>query len=181
MNKSAEKFALALFWAIASTALADEVVTNYYAAHPDWREVDGRLYNRAKSIVWTNLVGRLAGRNGQLVIVETVEEHRVYGPPVRERGDALAEIGALSEAAMHASPISPTPRLISREEVAGPMVVVKNPPPEWVKCANGDRLNFKALRVGVTNVNGQTLAIYDFGKPHIVQVVRTNKTNLAKP
>jgi hypothetical protein len=40
---------------------------------------------------------------------------------------------------------------------------------------NGQKLNFRAMQVDWTNFFGNEIEIWDFGTPHIVQTVTTNK------
>jgi hypothetical protein len=39
---------------------------------------------------------------------------------------------------------------------------------------NGEKLNFRALPVDMTNLNGNEIEIWDYGKPHVVETVTSN-------
>lgn len=40
---------------------------------------------------------------------------------------------------------------------------------------NGQKLNIRALPVDLTNISGKEFEIWDYGKPHVVEMVTTNK------
>lgn len=40
---------------------------------------------------------------------------------------------------------------------------------------NGQKLNIRALPVDLTNISGKEFEIWDFGKPHVVEMVTSNK------
>ena len=157
---------------LALSAFADEVVTNYVTAHPDFRIVDSKLYNRSKSVLWKDFKARVMTTNAAGVIARTFEEHRIYAPPQRLPVDDLSRIGLFSSLDM---PLPLPPRLLSVEEVDGQNILLKNWPSDCGALATGDKIIFRAMRTGVTNCGGESLAVYDYGTPNVVTVVRTNR------
>jgi hypothetical protein len=152
---------------IAVMANAAIAQTNYTVAHPDFREVDGKVYNRAKSILWRDITARyVKTETNGTVVLRLFEVQNTYAPPERLNRRDLARSGLFNSAP---TPIPIPRRVVSSKEIPGKHVIVRN-----FQCAGkpvpGDKVSIRALPVGEADWGGDTVGVYDCGKPHIVPV-----------
>jgi hypothetical protein len=134
-------------------------VTNYVVAHPDFREVDGKLYNRARSKLWKHITGTVQiETQGGLFMVGITDS--AFNDAVQYKGDRNSIEFRLVQAWLLSGP---------KDMNGTTPFFLKNYPGHPL---TGDKIDCLALPVGRTNINSETLAVYDFGKPHIVAVPR---------
>jgi hypothetical protein len=160
---------LLLLAAVISQAAETILTTNLVLAAPSFREVDGKLYNIDKSVLWKNFDRHeclTVHTNG--IVVEEVTFKRIYAPPASV--DRLQSTGNFLGSARNALP--PARRLISEERIPGKKYFLRNYPLK--RPAIGDKTSIKALYVGTVDYGSETLEMWDCGTPHWVSVVKTN-------
>ena len=129
-------------------AIADE--TNWITAAPQFREVDGQLYNTQKSIKFEPMVGTIVDVSGNVTVLR--QEH-------------LKVVDAYLR----------TANTIQYEDFVVTNFPVALQPTVGAQIYFQSRTNaVLAMRVGTINYNGQILKLYDYGTPHRVAVVTTN-------
>jgi hypothetical protein len=152
-----------------------QTVTSYVLRSANFRVVNGQLYNRDKSQLWHSMAGIFVTTNDLGIVVDLFEEKRVYGPP---ESTATPNAGLFSS---KAEPLVSPGRLISVERVQKGRAIIKNYPAQGIALAIGDLASFKAMRVGVTPCDGETIAIYDCGVLDISEIVTTNTVKKTEP
>ena len=161
------KLACLFLLAALTTAAQTNVtlVTNYVAAHPDLRIVDGKLYNRSKSRLWEDFRGEcLQVRKDGVLLQEEFRSVGHYAPPdVGEpQGTDLA-------------PTSAAPRrLLWEEKKSARKFFVRNYPRE-LQPKVGERISGRAMRFGTIEIDRETFTCLDYGTPHSVPVVSKKK------
>lgn len=139
------------------------ITTNRFAAHPDFRIVNGQLYNIRKSNIWKRFKAEVTAVNrSSLVMIENHYQPRAY--------NALNEFERagvyMAGPTVNYPPINYGPK-------DGISFVLKNyTQPE--NTAVGQTLYGLAMRAGVTNYDGEQLELWDCGAPNIVTIIRTN-------
>lgn len=125
-------------------AKAQVAATNLITAAPNFREVDGKLYNIEKSVLWMDFSGRVYGVASNIIIIG-----RGY-------------IGRLDS---HESLVEGV------NLVQGRKVAIRNC---TNGIAVGDQIKGRAMKVGVWDNSGSVLQLWDCGLPHRVAVLKTN-------
>lgn len=143
-----------------------QVTTNLVEAHPDFRRVDGKLYNRKLSTLWRDVAGNFVKTKGDGIILQAFEERKIHGPGV----SVMAPNAGLF---MNTNFIPPYSPVIGVERVKGGRIFVKNYPTS-PKPVTGSEIRCRALPVGTLDFEGETIAAYDYGSPNVVAVVKTN-------
>ena len=145
------KTTLAILIVILTAAISRcQLVTNWVAAAPNFRDVNGQLYNSNESVLWHLIDGECTATKGGSVAVRVNTD---YG----------------SMPALHGKPTTPA-------EIASPyakhdqMIVLLNYP----KVAIGDNVYCTAMCVGFTNLHKGDYQLWDCGTLHRVAVVTTN-------
>jgi hypothetical protein len=151
----------------AQTNIQPTLTTNLITAAADFREVNGKLYNTSRSILFHNLSGNCLNVLNETLLIQTftlepieqavVEQHPsqgLYGFTGRYHSETtMVQTGT--------------------KETPGPTIVLINYPIN-LEPAVGMKLNFRAIQTGVTNYDGQQLELWNYGTPHIVAVIKTN-------
>lgn len=142
----------------AQTNIAPIIRTNFVTTVPWFREVDGQLYNTEYSRKWKYMGGEIKAiiDDKTIVIQDFTSVPDTYGQ--NEYGQTIVE---------------------SSKKIYGIKYVVQNYDDK--NAAVGEEKYFKAMRVGTTNFNNETLELWDYGKPHIVKVITTNYPTMTKP
>jgi len=143
-----------------------DIVTNYVQAHPDFRLVDGKLYNRAKSLLWKDISGTFVCTNRGGVVVQTWKVEPVFGAGT---GTEIHTDGINSYRVV-------VPRKIKTGEskTPGPKIFIRNYPLQPAPVT-GAAIACRALPIENVEFQTEILAAYDFGTPNIVPVVTTNR------
>jgi hypothetical protein len=138
-------------WRIeAQTNVAPIIRTNRVKAAPNFREVNGQLYNNTRSKQWEKIDGKIV----------TVLSNAIVFQQITRVPDTYGQN------------IYGTRTVTSFKETPGLKLVVRNYPTK--NAAVGELMWVKVMRVGTTNYNGDTLELWDYGTPHIAMVVTTN-------
>jgi len=150
--------ALAIASLFCATATAQ--VTNLVMAHPDFREVDGQLYNIQRSVKWRTVKGAFISSPSEGLVIGREFEIKKHGH-LGASSDPLARIGGGFG--------SPAPWILDRVETNwGSYFILKN--------YEGPRqIQVRALPVARTNILGEQATIYDCGTHHLAPVVSKPK------
>jgi hypothetical protein len=140
------------------------VTTNWVTASSEFREIDGKLYNTSKSAKFQSFKGRCVEvlTNGILFQKVTVKSHyRIRSDGANRTGNFLGQGSG------------PAPMVkVGEETIVGESVFVRN----FIGTHSGAEVSFRAMLVGKTKIDGETFEAYDYGLPHIVPVLVTNRT-----
>jgi hypothetical protein len=148
--------------AVAQTNSAPVFATNFVAAVPWFREVNGKLYNTEQSVLFKNLEGKClkVGTNGLLIGLQEPIWGRMDSLPSWQDGDEYMGM-------------NPSQQVRVGDRDTGKVIVLKN----YFQTENPavtQELSFKAMQTGTINYNGDILELWDCGMPHVVMVVTTN-------
>lgn len=145
------------------------VITNVVTAHPAFRIVKGQLYNTELSTNFATVKGQCLAVLSNGVIVQQFEIRRTY----QEFATNLAQVIAAVSGA-------PAP-LIKEEYVPVKKIFVRNYPSQPL-AEIGSPILARAMRDGIFNYQSELIELWDYGTPHRVVMVTTNKApnNLPK-
>ena len=138
--------------------------TNYVTAAPNFREVNGQLYDITRSVKWESIRCKYQDQEWGFAVFRKVDRVKTGEYEAHERDNP--GLGSLGSGYV----------LVTRgiwEDQDGEYILLKNFPPSHL--ITGQELTPRLFRVGETNFNGSIVAIYDYGQPHLVPVV-TSKT-----
>ncbi len=145
----------------------DVVTTNWLTAHPSFREVNGQLYNVDRSIKFLPFSGRCLEVLTNGIVLREITIKTNYA---RSRGDRLSRYGNFLGSSGPASLIK-----TGEEEIEGDKIIIINYPGSPTTDSHEDGM---AMRIKRIQHRGETLWLYDYGLPHIVPVLVTNKVAL---
>ncbi|HUZ06562.1 MAG TPA: hypothetical protein VMV89_03655 [Candidatus Paceibacterota bacterium] len=159
--------ALAGWRADAQTNVAPVIRTNLVTAAENFREVNGKLYNSGRSVLWKNYQGECLKvlTNGILVQTFTIEpvfEATTTSRPIENYMGGITGYRQVPTTVQTGTKEVPSLKFFLRNYPAN-----KNP-------ADGETISFRALRTGTIDYNGETLELWDYGTPHVAMVVTTN-------
>jgi hypothetical protein len=166
--------ALAGWRAAAQTNLAPVIRTNQITAAENFREVNGKLYNSDRSVLWTNFQADCLRVSTKELLLSTFTMNPVYDvvatTKIVHRGiyDDIGEPRLVPEQVK-----------VGDQKVSGKKIILQNYPPELFPAV-GQVLNFRAMRIGTSSSYGDTLELWDYGTPHVVMVLTTNFPNRFK-
>jgi len=151
----------------AQTNVTPTIRTNFITAAQSFREVNGKLYNSERSILWTNFQGECLKvlTNGLVISTFTME-------PVYQMGTTTRFIPGVPGAPGRHE-IVPEKVQVGENKVLGRKIILQNYP-AGLFPAVGQSITFRSIRVGTSDFNGDTLELWDYGTPHVVMVVTTN-------
>lgn len=138
----------------AQTNRVAVITTNIVTAVPWYREVNGRLYNTDASQLFQTINSAEIDEVGNGFV-------NIHWHPT----EPITRSYIVNGSGIHTVKIGEKPQF---DKVI--MVLHLDLP----DMREGTHVNFKALRVGRANSNGQTFELWDFGTPHRVTVVSTN-------
>jgi hypothetical protein len=160
--------------AAAQTNLAPVIRTNQITAAENFREVNGKLYNSDRSVLWTNFQADCLRVSTKELLLSTFTMNPVYDvvatTKIVHRGiyDDIGEPRLVPEQVK-----------VGDQKVSGKKIILQNYPPELFPAV-GQVLNFRAMRIGTSSSYGDTLELWDYGTPHVVMVLTTNFPNRFK-
>lgn len=159
--------ALAGLRADAQTNLAPVIRTNFITAAKSFREVNGKLYNSERSILWTNFQGEClkVSASGLAISTFTME-------PVYQMGTTTRFVPGVPGAPGRHE-VDSKKFIVGENKVPGRKIVLRNYPAELFPAV-GQSITFRAMLVGTSDFNGDTLELWDYGTPHVVMVMTTN-------
>lgn len=147
---------------LALAAHADQ--TNWITAAPNFREVNGQLYNTAVSTNWPEVRCKFKNKLGSLSVFLKVKRVKTGEREVNEPYNVgLGSVGSgyhIRQRAIY-------------EDRDGAVILVKNCPEENI--LTGREFEPRMMLVGNTNYEGNVVAIYDCGTPHRVAVTGFKK------
>jgi hypothetical protein len=173
------KITMLIFLVVFSTTIcfADEtnkvekipiVKTNYLQAVNWYRDVNHQLYNTHHSVAFESIEAEVKAVYANGVLFNWTKKRTIYGkaPP----SDSLASEGNFLGSAPSGI-VAPQRPIIGYETIFSKDIFVLH---YQNGAASGEKLLFRAMQVGTTNLDGNTIELWDYGMPHIVQVVVTN-------
>jgi hypothetical protein len=145
------------------------VVTNWYRGAANLRVVGDELYNIRNNPSWVNFQGDFVGMAGSNAVISTFTMKPVYQATTTSRAtyNYMGGISGYRDV--------PTTVQVGTEKQAGQTIIVKN----FNITDNSSGFYFEAINVGTTEYHGQTMELWDMGKPYIYQVVITNKVKIS--
>ncbi len=172
MNKIILLLTLATLTACgAETNTIRVFTTNYVAAAPNFREVDGQLYDITKSVKWEFIRCKYQHQDGDFAVFRKIDRVKIGERPV-VNSHSMDSAGLFTSAGAASGPGFMPDRNIYADQ-DGEYILIENLPPAHL--VTGNELQPRLFRIGETNYAGSIVAIYDCGKPHLVPVV-TSKT-----
>lgn len=166
MNKTALVI-LALLGTVSALAQTNTpvLITNMVTAHPDFRRVNGQLYNIRKSRLWRPISGKCAGVSSEGIKLQTYTTNKVleqwYARPSGGSSVYSGEGGVRHQ------------RLVSGGRIPDKRIFIKNYSTGY-HAAEGQEIAALLMQTGTVEVDGETLELWDFGTPNVVSVVTTN-------
>jgi hypothetical protein len=134
----------------AQTNISPVIHTNWFMAAREFREVDGQLYNTRLSNLWQFKGGEImAVLDNEIVVQEFQEVAAEHG--ANEYGQRI---------------------VTATDKIYGLKFIIKNP--QEKNPAVGELAVDRVMKIGTENYHGETLELWDCGKPHIFMVVTTN-------
>lgn len=131
------------------------VTTNYVAAHPDFRRVNGQLYNTRYSTNWFDFRGEVVhATQNRLVIKNSKFLRRATNslPAGTPRSHLPADYDQYAVLTNYSAPVT-----------------------------TGQRINGAAMRIGQINYGNLTVELWDCGTPNLGPVLVTNAPATQKP
>ena len=152
----------------AQTNFAPSIRTNFVTAAQSFREVDGRLYNSERSVLWTNFQGECLKVLTNGLAISTFTMETIY---------QAATTTEFRHRGFDATPGTPvlvaTQVPVGERKVPGRKIILRNYPAELFPAV-GQSITFRAMKVGTSDFDEDTIELWDYGTPHVVMVVTTN-------
>jgi len=149
--------AVMLGWqARAQTNVTPVIPANLIGAPGNLRDVGGVLYNIDHSAFWENLQGAVLNVSTNGIALSTFTTEPVYEASTRsiESHNYLGQVTS--------SRIVPTTVQVGTKEVPGRKIIIRNYPAELYPAV-GQKISFRAMRIGTSIYNGDTLELWDSG------------------
>jgi hypothetical protein len=157
-------------WKIgAQTNVLPVLTTNYVMAVPYYREVNGQLYNTERSSLWKPFYGDILQIATNELIISTFTQEPIYQAVTVEGDDGIH---------IHPQLMSKNV-VVGHKKVTGRKIILVHYS-EDQGLATGQTIEFRAMRVGTKNYNGEVIEIWDYGMLHVAAVVTTNYPPQAK-
>jgi hypothetical protein len=143
--------------------------TNWYRGPDNMRIVGKLLYNTDVNAGWISLEGDCVAMSSNYAVVSTFTVKPIYQTvsvtKIVHRGvyDDVGEPRLVPEKVQ-----------VDSEKETGKTIFLLNAPSQ----ADGQPLDFMAMRIGTTNYNNQALELWDCGKPWIYCKVQTKRVNI---
>ncbi len=132
-----------------------QTVTNWVTAAPNFREVNGQLYNVQRSALFHEIKGVCISTRTNTIGVSTIDETET----VKESNLELLRLGLKTGNDFYWH---------------GQAIVLLNYPDATI----GARISGYAMRVGTTNLPHGAYELWDYGTPHHIAVITTNSPTL---
>ena len=140
--------------------------TNILTAAPNFREVNGQLYNSSFSKLWKVQSGKIADVSDTGIILQTFTTNNVY-ESVFVKGHGLA--GSFSGTSDHYEK-----RLVSSDLVPAQRIFISN----YRVGAVDQNIAVPAMKTGTIQIGGSTFEEWDCGKPHYVTNIVSYKVTV---
>jgi hypothetical protein len=130
---------------------------------PDWlRDVNGQLYDINKDDSWKSMDGDILKVSTKGIIVSTFTMEPIYqAATVTERmhpeRDYLHASDARNDEHLVATKVQ-----VGEKKVPGSKIILRNYPAN-LSPAIGQPISFRAMQVGTSDYNGDTLELWDYG------------------
>lgn len=144
---------------------AQTITTNWVMPPPGVVEVGGKFYNSEHSQLFKNFDGLCVDVNTNGA---TLHE-RITQPIMRPAYDSLQSSGNF----LGSSGASPAMVKVGEKVLSERNIYVLNLP-NASQISIGSRQTGRAMQVGITNVDGQSVALIDCGKRYLVPILKTN-------
>jgi hypothetical protein len=151
---------------------AQTVITNWVTAAPEFREVNGQLYNTEKSVRFVDLSGKCTSLFTNGFLLQQTGTRTIYQTYRTGSSDSSRYGNFLGGGSRPAF----ASRKVGDEEILLDVVFVRNYP---ASLGRGSRIDCRAMPVGKVEYRGETYSAYDYGLPHVVPILVTNATALA--
>ena len=142
-----------------------EVVTNMVTADANFRIVNGKLYNRAKSNLWKVLQGECEQTTNDLIVIKTFTTEPIYQASVTT-GWSHDGLGGSTRV------LQPTKVKVGDEKKWGIKIALRNY--NETKPYIGKVIIVAGMQDGSVEIENETLELWDCGKVNVVAVVTTN-------
>lgn len=156
---------LAIALLVPTGLAAQTVTTNWVMTAPNVREVGGKFYNVDHSVLFTNFSGECQSVESNGIIVHEYRTQGIY----RTVGDSLTSSGNFLGASVGGA----IQVKIGERVIVDKDIFIVNFPTN-LQATTGSDQRGRAMRIGVTNINGSTIELLDFGMRHTYPVVKTN-------
>lgn len=161
------------FQIVTAQTNSPTVSTNLVEAAPNFRRVNGQLYNTERSKLWIKMGGEVDSKKNGVVILQTYVTHK---EPIRER---VRLNGLQSSGGYAGGPDTGTSYRTWKERDKS--IAVTNLY-DFDNIVSGQEFEVLLMRTGVfNNDNGDTLELWDRGTVNIVSVVTTNDLSKKAP
>ncbi|MCU0785664.1 MAG: hypothetical protein MUF81_16790 [Verrucomicrobia bacterium] len=165
-----------LVWQVAAQTNSPSLVTNLVAAHPDFRRVNGQLYNVEKSVLWQKMDLQFVRETEGVVIArrftrEPVYESQYY-PPSGGGLTANQSIGAYAPGPSTYSSGGYRKVQTGTTKVFGATIALRNCRQHVL--TTGKEFTVTAMRAGTYEKGAGILQLWDNGETNWVQVVTSN-------
>jgi len=149
----------------AQTNFVTVTRTNIIQAAPNFREVNGQLYNSALSRLWSIQKGKILKVEQGGVILQTFTNQPVWEQVYTEPNSQQA-IGGYS-----AGPVGWHDRITGYEEVPLKRIYLEN----YRIGAVDQKISVPAMKTGTIQIGGNVLEAWDIGLPHLVTNIVSSK------
>jgi hypothetical protein len=147
---------------LAQTNVAPVILTNLIRAPDSLRDVNGRLYDINESVLWKTMDGDFLKISTKRIVLSTFTMEPIYqATTVTERMHPDRDY-------LHASDARNDERLVAKKvqvgdkKVPGKKIILLNYPANLYP-ADGQTVSFRAMRIGTSDYNGDTLELWDYG------------------
>lgn len=158
----------------AHCVFAQTITTNWATTAPNIRQVGGKFYNVDRSVLFSDFDGKIQQVVNGGIIIHEYETQPIYQT---ESYGGVTTGNFLSGGTRQIK--------IGENVLKDRNIFISNYPVNLMN-ASSERLRGRAMRMGVTNISGETIAFYDYGKRGINPIYKTNSleavaTNVAIP
>lgn len=141
------------------------VQTNFVEAAPNFRKVNGKLYNTSRSVLWQDYKGDILNVDTNGMLLSTFTEKPVY----QAASTSVPIIGPRKETLGYRQEV--TKVQVDTKKVDGPKCFLRNYP----NALPGQTITFRAMRAGTSSYSGSVIDVLDCGVPNVAAVVTTNR------
>jgi len=166
MNATIRSFAICYLLLAILPVSAQTLTTNLVPAASSYRDVDGKLYNADLSVLWKTVEGKITQVLTNAIVLsgeKTVYETHSLGP---------GPLTANQSVGGYAPPVSSVTR---EKQVPTHRVYFITNYPIALWPSLDKRVSVRAFPLGKIRYGDRTLEFLDYGLPHMVLLVTTNK------
>jgi hypothetical protein len=154
--------------ATSSTAQTNFTIvtrTNIVQAAPNFREVNGQLYNLSFSQLWTVQTGKILAVQPEGIVLQTYTNEPIY-EQVYHPATANQAVGAYSD-----GPVGWQKRKVGDNKIELKRVFIRH----YRIGAVDQEISIPAMKTGTVQIGGNVLEAWDIGLPHFVTNIVSSK------